>query len=103
MQLKTIYVIATVLGCLSVPMEVSASGPAAREACKQFLTSRGYVVQDWGKSWDWTTIDNQDGSWSVGAKFFGAPPGGSPASVYVVCVANKKGDNWKLDKLSRMY
>ena len=79
-----------------------ASESAAREVCRQFISKSGYSVSDWGQYWDWTTIDNRDGSWSVGARFDGMPPGGGRRALYVVCVAKKSGDNWKLESLSRM-
>ncbi len=80
-----------------------ASPSAAREVCKQFIEKSSYSVQDWGESWNWTAIDNKDGTWSVGAKFIGMPPGGGTKNLYVTCIAQKNGDNWKLVKLSRMY
>ena len=79
-----------------------ASEPAAREVCKQFLERSGYIAKDWGQYWNWTTIDNKDGSWSVGARFVGMPPGGGVTNLYVTCIAQKRGDNWKLEKLSRL-
>lgn len=81
---------------------VQASAPAAREVCKQFIKRSGYAVQDWGESWNWTAIDNKDGTWSVGARFMGAPPGGSMRNLYVTCIARKRGDDWTLENLSRM-
>lgn len=75
---------------------------AAREACRQFLQRSGYVVKEWGEYWNWTTIDNKDGSWSVGARFMGAAPGGGVRNHYVTCVMKRSGDNWQLEKLARM-
>jgi len=82
--------------------QVNASEAAAREVCRQFIERSGYTVKDWGQYWNWTTIDNKDGSWSVGARFTGLPPGGGLTNLYVTCIAQKRGDNWKLEKLSRM-
>lgn len=79
-----------------------ASAPAAREVCRQFIERSGYAVSDWGESWNWTTIDNKDGTWSVGARFIGMPPGGSAKNLYVTCVAKKNGDSWRLESLTRM-
>ena len=88
------------------PAKEVAKGPSpssAREVCKQFIERSGYKVQDWGNSWDWTTIDNKDGTWSVGARFMGAAPGGVVRNLYVTCIAAAQdSDNWKLVKLSRM-
>jgi hypothetical protein len=85
-----------------VAMDSMASAPSAREVCKQFIERSGYVVQDWGQYWNWTTVDNRDGTWSVGARFVGMPPGDVTRNVYITCIAQKNGDNWKLEKLSRM-
>ena len=79
-----------------------ASEPEAREVCKQFISRSGYSVSDWGESWNWTTINNKDGTWSVGARFNGMPPGGVMRNLYVNCTAKKNGDNWSLEKLTRM-
>lgn len=81
---------------------VASADPAAREACKQFIERSGYRAQSWGESWNWTTIDNKDGSWSVGARFMGAAPGGVVRNLYVTCVMERNGDNWKLEKLARL-
>ena len=32
----------------------------------------------------------------------GAAPGGTVRNLYVTCVMRKKGDNWSLEKLSRL-
>lgn len=90
------------LAALASTASVNASESAAREVCKQFIERSGYVVKDWGQSWNWTAIDNRDGSWSVGARFVGMAPGRGEANLYVTCIAQKRGDNWKLEKLSRM-
>lgn len=79
-----------------------ASEPAAREICKQFISKSGYSVRDWGEYWNWTTINNKDGSWSVGARFDGMPPGGGMRNLYVTCIAKQNGDKWTLEKLSRL-
>lgn len=93
---------AFVLVFLLMSAASNASEAAARNVCKQFLERSGYVAKDWGEYWNWTTIDNKDGTWSVGAKFVGMPPGGGSTSLYVTCIAKKRGDNWSLEKLSRL-
>lgn len=80
----------------------SADPSSARYVCKDFITRSGYSVQDWGNWSSWTAIDNKDGSWSVGARFMGAAPGGAVRNLYVTCVMQKNGDNWRLEKLTRM-
>lgn len=80
----------------------NASEPAARNVCKQFLEQRGYTSKDWGQYWNWTTVDNRDGSWSVGARFVGMAPGRGETNLYVSCVTSKNGDNWKLQRLTRL-
>lgn len=82
------------------PAQADPAG--AREVCRQFITRSGYSVSDWGQYWDWTTIDNRDGSWSVGARFIGMPPGSGQRNLYVNCIAKKRGDNWQLEKLTRL-
>ena len=79
-----------------------ADPSSARYVCKDFIARSGYNVQDWGQWSAWTAIDNKDGSWSVGARFMGAPPGGGVRNLYVTCVMRKKGDNWSLEKLTRL-
>ncbi len=86
----------------SKPPEPPDPKPAARAACKQFIERSGYRVQDWGQSWEWTTVQNGDGTWSVGARFMGAAPGGVSRNLYVTCVMGNSGDNWSLQSLSRM-
>lgn len=81
---------------------VQDSAPAARESCRQFIERRGYHVQEWGEYWNWTTIDNRDGTWSVGARFVGMPPGGGSTNLYVTCVVKNAGDQWSLENLSRL-
>ena len=79
-----------------------ADPSSARYVCKDFIARSGYKVQDWGQWSVWTTIDNKDGSWSVGARFMGAAPGDVVRNLYVTCVMRKNGDNWKLEKLTRL-
>lgn len=75
---------------------------SARYVCKDFITRSGYNVPDFGEWSAWTAIDNKDGTWSVGAKFMGAAPGGQIRNLYVTCVMSNSGDNWSLQKLSRL-
>ena len=97
------YRAAAILAALLIPaIHANASESAARTVCKDFIERSGYRAQDWGEYWKWTTIDNKDGSWSVGARFVGMPPGGGSKNLYVTCIANKKGDNWKLERLVRI-
>jgi len=77
-------------------------GASARYVCKDFIARSGYNVPDFGEWSAWTTIDNKDGTWSVGARFMGAPPGGVMRNLYVTCVMSNSGDNWSLVKLSRL-
>lgn len=80
----------------------NASEPAARNVCKQFLAQSGYTSKDWGEYWNWTTVNNRDGTWSVGARFVGMAPGRGETNLYVSCVTSKNGDNWKLQRLTRL-
>lgn len=79
-----------------------ASPESARYMCKEFIPKKGYVVREWGETWNWTTIDNKDGTWSVGARIVGMPPGGGVTNMYLSCVMRKSGDNWRLESLSRL-
>jgi len=76
-------------------------GASARYVCKDFITRSGYNVPDFGDWSAWTTIHNNDGTWSVGARFMGAHPGGVTRNLYVTCVMSNSGDNWSLINLSR--
>jgi hypothetical protein len=80
----------------------SADPDSASYMCKDFIERSGYVVSDWINWTTWTAIDNKDGSWSVGARFMGAAPGWVVRNLYVTCVMSKNGDQWRLEKLSRM-
>lgn len=95
--------------CVTSPAPVPTSpttpadlGASARYICKDFITRSGYNVPDFGEWSAWTTIDNKDGTWSVGARFIGAPPGGVTRNLYVTCVMSNSGDNWSLLRLSRL-
>jgi len=83
----------------SAPEDKSAS---ARYVCRGFLERSGYSATEWGNAWEWTTVDNKDGTWSVGARFMGAAPGGQVRNLYVTCVAANSGDNWSLVRLTRL-
>lgn len=82
--------------------EPSDLKPAARASCKEFIERSGYRVQDWGQFWEWTVVQNGDGTWSVGARFMGAAPGGGVRNLYVTCVMGNSGDHWSLRSLSKM-
>lgn len=97
MILRTVFITSLYL----ISATASADPSSACYVCKDFIARSGYNVQDWGQWSSWTAIDNKDGSWSVGARFMGAAPGGTVRNLYVTCVMRKKGDNWSLEKLSR--
>jgi hypothetical protein len=82
--------------------QASDLGSSARYVCKDFLARSGYRAQDWGDWTAWSTVRNTDGSWSVGARFMGAAPGGVPRNLYVTCVMTNSGDNWQLQSLSKL-
>lgn len=77
-------------------------GAGARGACKEFLMRGGYSASDWGEWSGWTRVENADGTWSVGARFMGAAPGGAVRNLYVTCVMRLDASNWHLVKLSRL-
>lgn len=82
---------------------VQDKSSSAREVCKQFIEKSGYRVTEWGESWNWTTTNNNDGTWSVVMRFVGMPPGGGLTNMTVVCITkNAGGDQWALDTLGRM-
>lgn len=86
----------------SRPAAIVDPAPAARSVCRDFITRRGYNVSDWGQYWSWTTIDNKDGTWSVGARFMGAAPGDVVRNLYVTCTTRNEGENWQLVSLHRL-
>lgn len=90
------------IAALSATGVTMASPASARYVCKDFIPKKGYVVQQWGETWSWTTIDNKDGTWSVGARIVGMPPGGGVTNMYLSCVVRKSGDSWRLESLSRL-
>ena len=61
-------------------------GASARHVCRQFIGQRGYKVDDWGEQHAWATVANTDGSYSVGARIFGAAPGDVSRNIYLSCV-----------------
>lgn len=77
-------------------------GSSARYVCKDFITRSGYSVPDFGDYGAWTTVQNADGTWSVGARFMGAAPGGTMRNLYLTCVMSNSGDKWSLVQLSRL-
>lgn len=77
-------------------------GSSARYVCKDFITRSGYSVPDFGDWSSWTTVQNSDGTWSVGARFMGAAPGGSMRNLYLTCVMSNTGDKWALVSLARL-
>ena len=77
-------------------------GASARYVCRDFITRSGYNVPDFGEWSAWTTIDNKDGTWGVGARFMGAAPGDVMRNLYVTCVVSNSGDSWSLVKLARL-
>lgn len=81
-------------------ISVVSESSAAREACKQFIEKRGYAVSEWGETWNWTTVKHNDGSWSVGARFTGMPPGRGTTNIHLSCVASQYGDQWRLVSLN---
>jgi hypothetical protein len=93
-----------VAGCKPAPDPAQNADPSssARYACKDFLARSGYHADDWGQWSAWTTLQNQDGTWSVGARFMGAAPGSVTRNLYVTCVMKNSGDNWQLQSLSRL-
>lgn len=95
---------ATVIAvCALATAGIATANPAsARYMCKEFIPKRGYVVQEWGETWNWTTIDNKDGTWSVGARIVGMPPGGGVKNMYLSCVLRQSGDTWRLESLTRL-
>lgn len=98
---KSLYVLATAIVALAHATAI-ASPSQAREACKQFVPKSGYQVQEWGETWNWTVIDNKDGSTSVGMRFMGTPPGGRLTNLYVTCITRGNGDTWRLEQLVRL-
>jgi len=89
--------------CVVTTTPAFANDASARAICKQFIELRGYKVTDWGEYWKWTTIKNADGSYSVGARVVGYPPGGAQVQMYLSCVAKPNGgDQWQLESLSRL-
>jgi hypothetical protein len=96
-----IYAVIAAAMSLAAPGAI-ASEAAAREICKQFITRSGYSVKDWGEYWNWTTINNRDGTWSVGARVNGLPPGGGLTNMYLTCTAKQSGDQWMLEKITRI-
>ena len=90
------------IAALSAAGVTMASPASARYVCKDFIPKRGYVVHQWGETWNWTTIDNKDGTWSVGARIVGMSPGGGVTNMYLSCVVRKSGDSWRLESLSRL-
>lgn len=83
---------------------VAEAQPAGiRDACKQFIqrSDRAPVNADWGDYWNWTVVDNKDGTYSIGGKYRYAS-GGFWRNGYTTCVIKIDGKDFVLEKLSRM-
>jgi hypothetical protein len=90
--------------CLAAAMPVAAQPEGIREACRQFVQRdmpdpRG---ADYGEYWTWTVVDNRDGSYSVGAKYRAAGPGGTLRNKYTTCIIRVRGRNFELEKLAHL-
>ena len=83
---------------------VKSYDSSARQMCKEFLTRMMHDPSsaDFGDYWNWTTIDNKDGTWSVGAKYRAKNGYGAIRSEYTTCVMRRSGDDWTLIKAARM-
>lgn len=56
----------------------------------------------WGNYFDWTVVDNSDGSFSVGARYRAPNKLGAIVQAYTTCIVRRSGENIVLEKLTRM-
>lgn len=69
-----------------------------REACRQFVERRDLVRPiNFGEYWNWTVIDNKDGTYSVGARY-----AAGQRNRYSTCVIRHDGGSFELVTLSRI-
>lgn len=88
---------------LVVALGVSAANAqpdGLRGACKLFVEQQlRPAAVEWGDFYNWTVVDNKDGTYSVGAKF--TTQNGARMN-YVTCIIRQRGKNFDLVKLSRL-
>lgn len=80
-------------------------GASARHVCKEFTSKRLHDPDsaDFGNSWEWATVDNNDGTWSVLVKVRATNGFGAKRQSQFTCIARfNGGDSWSLEKLSPM-
>lgn len=83
---------------------VDATPAAARSACRTFLerVMRDPATAEWIEQWNWTTLQNDDSTWSVLAHYRAANGFGGRNLEKTTCVMSNSGDNWQLISRARM-
>lgn len=106
-----VLVLAAVMKCNSVETTNSAAAdkpanyaPTARAACAQMLEklSRETNSFDPIEQWNWTTLENADGTWSVLAHYRAKNGFGGTNVEKTTCVMTRSGDTWTLQSHARM-
>jgi hypothetical protein len=100
MNIQLFAATAAALVCASPAL---AQPAGIRDACKQFIATgnNAPVTADWGAYWNWTVIDNGDGTYSVGGKYRYSV-GGQWRDAYTNCIIRHRGKHFVLEKLSRI-
>lgn len=70
-----------------------------RGACRDFIQQQQPEAQDaaWGEYWQWSVVDNHDGTFSVGARY-----GVAGRSRYTTCIVRPEGREIRLVRLARL-
>lgn len=106
-----VLVLAAVVKCNSTGNAPAAASPAptdyapaARAACAQMLQklSRDPSSFDPIEQWNWATLENGDGSWSVLAHYRAKNGAGGTNVEKTTCVMTRTGDTWTLQSHARM-
>jgi hypothetical protein len=72
----------------------------ARGACTLFVP-RQYPDADLTNEHAWTVVDNKDGSFSVGARYF-EPTSQGRRARYTTCIVRRSGNVWRLESMARL-
>lgn len=74
----------------------------ARTACRLFLEQSSFKVNSLIDEFNWSVVDNGDGTFGVGTRFVGFAPGSAERSLYVTCTVRRTDGNWQLVRLTRL-
>lgn len=98
--------IVSALGALTIgaPTPAHAAPTGIRGACRLFIEREqpGPPRPEFGEFSAWTVVDNGDGSFSVGARYYAPGAMGQMRQRYTTCIIRPRGNTFALEKLSHL-